>query len=93
MDILVYLVLLVVWGFVLGALARLAVPGPDPMGFVRTAAFGIAGSMLGGLVSQLFLGRMGGFLVAFAGAFALVLAYRLLVERRPLTGSRSRLGS
>jgi uncharacterized membrane protein YeaQ/YmgE (transglycosylase-associated protein family) len=89
-DLVVYLVLLLVWGFVIGALARLAVPGPDPMGFFRTAAFGVAGSLLGGLASQAFLGRAGGFLVAFAGAFALVLAYRTLVQRRPLTGPGSR---
>jgi uncharacterized membrane protein YeaQ/YmgE (transglycosylase-associated protein family) len=90
-DIVVYVLLLLVWGFVVGALARLAVPGPDPMGVVRTALFGVAGSLLGGLVSQAFTGRVGGFLVAFAGAFALVLGYRLLVQRRPLTGPRARL--
>jgi uncharacterized membrane protein YeaQ/YmgE (transglycosylase-associated protein family) len=89
-DVVLFVLLLLVWGFVVGALARLAVPGPDPMGFLATSAIGIAGSLLGGLVSQAFTGRMGGFLVAFAGAFALVLAYRLLVQRRPLTGPRVR---
>jgi uncharacterized membrane protein YeaQ/YmgE (transglycosylase-associated protein family) len=88
-SLLVYLPLLFVWGLVVGGLARFAVPGPDPMGVLKTAAFGIAGSLLGGIVSQAFLGRTGGFVIAFAGAFALVLAYRLLVQRRPLTGPRS----
>ena len=90
MSLLLYLVLLLVWGFVVGALARLAVPGPDPMGFLRTTVFGVAGSVVGGLVSQAFLGRTGGILVAFTGAFALLLAYRTLVQRRPLTGPRAR---
>ena len=91
MDTIAYLVALLLWGLLVGALARLAVPGPDPMGLVRTALFGVAGSFLGGIVSQAFTGRAGGFVFAFAGAFVLVLAYRLLVERRPLTGPRSRV--
>jgi uncharacterized membrane protein YeaQ/YmgE (transglycosylase-associated protein family) len=89
-GLLTYLLLLFLWGLIVGGLARLAIPGPDPMGLLATAGFGIAGSLLGGVVSQAFTGRAGGFLVAFAGAFALVLAYRLLVQRRPLTGPGSR---
>jgi len=42
----------VVSGLVVGALARLALPGPDPMSWLATIGFGIAGSLIGGLVAS-----------------------------------------
>ena len=50
MDVIVYLLLLFMSGLIVGALARLAIPGPDPMGIFQTAMIGIAGSFLAGLV-------------------------------------------
>ena len=50
MGLLVYLILLVVSGLIVGALARLALPGPDPMGIGMTILIGLAGSFIGGLV-------------------------------------------
>jgi uncharacterized membrane protein YeaQ/YmgE (transglycosylase-associated protein family) len=40
-------------GLLIGALGRLAVPGPDPMGVPATIGVGIAGSVIGGLVARL----------------------------------------
>jgi len=50
MELITYLVLLFVSGLLVGALARLALPGKDPMSIWQTAALGIAGSFLAGLV-------------------------------------------
>jgi uncharacterized membrane protein YeaQ/YmgE (transglycosylase-associated protein family) len=82
----VFVVLIAVGGLVLGALARLAVPGPDPMPLWLTAGFGIAGALIGGLVSRVFLGAEGGVPLAFVGAFVLIVLYRRIVQKRPLTG-------
>lgn len=52
--------LLAVWlvvGLVVGAVARLLVPGPDPMGCLGTAGLGIAGSFVGGTLANLLAGR------------------------------------
>lgn len=43
---------LAIGGLVIGGLGRLLVPGPNPIGLIRTALVGIAGSFLGGLVSR-----------------------------------------
>jgi uncharacterized membrane protein YeaQ/YmgE (transglycosylase-associated protein family) len=53
LSLLVFLLFLVVGGFLLGALARLAVPGPDPMPLWLTLAIGIGGSIVGGLAEDL----------------------------------------
>jgi uncharacterized membrane protein YeaQ/YmgE (transglycosylase-associated protein family) len=76
---------------VIGALARLALPGPDPIGVVATIALGLAGSFLGGIVAKLFLGIGGGFVFAVLGATALLYAYRRLVQKRGLGGPRGAL--
>jgi uncharacterized membrane protein YeaQ/YmgE (transglycosylase-associated protein family) len=86
MGLLLFLILIFVGGLIIGGLARLAVPGPDPMPLWATAALGIGGSILGGIVARLLIGTGGGFLFAFLGAVALLLLYRHFVQHRPLTG-------
>ena len=90
MGLLVYLLLLVAGGFIIGGLARLAVPGPDPMPFWLTVAFGLAGSIVGGLVAYALLGHAGGFLFGYAGAIVLVILYRRFVQKRGITGPEAR---
>jgi uncharacterized membrane protein YeaQ/YmgE (transglycosylase-associated protein family) len=51
-ELIVYLLLLFVVGLIIGALARLIVPGTGGMGLLATAFAGIAGSLLGGLVTR-----------------------------------------
>jgi uncharacterized membrane protein YeaQ/YmgE (transglycosylase-associated protein family) len=77
---------ILVFGLVLGALARLAVPGPDPMPLWLTTVVGIVGSFIGGLVARIFLGSAGSLLFAFLGAVALVIAYRRFIQHRGITG-------
>ncbi len=52
-----YIIALVVEALIVGALARLALPGPDPMSIPMTIALGLAGTFLGGIVAYLFLGH------------------------------------
>ena len=69
----VYLLALVFSGLIVGALGRLAIPGPNPMSIPKTIIVGIAGSALGGLVGALIFGRNGGgILLAVAGAALIV---------------------
>jgi uncharacterized membrane protein YeaQ/YmgE (transglycosylase-associated protein family) len=86
MGFLVFLIVVFVFGLAIGGLARLAVPGPDPMPIWATAALGIGGSILGGAVARLLIGTAGGLLFAFLGAVVLLVLYRHFVQHRPLTG-------
>lgn len=86
-----FVLAVLVWGFVLGGLARWAVPGPDPMPVWMTTAFGIAGSLLGAAVGLAVFGRTGGFALGLLATVLLVIAYRRLVQRRPLTGPDAQL--
>jgi uncharacterized membrane protein YeaQ/YmgE (transglycosylase-associated protein family) len=63
---------------VVGGLARLALPGPDPMGIGRTILIGMAGSFLGGLATWAVTdGRhAGGIVVSVAFATAIVYLLR-----------------
>jgi len=87
MGIIAFLIVLFVGGLIIGALARLALPGPDPMSIPMTALLGIAGSLLGGIVSRLFLGVGGGFIFALLGAILLLYLHRRFVQHRGLTRS------
>jgi len=82
------IVLIMVFGFITGGLARLAVPGPDPMPIWLTVAIGLAGSAAGGALAIGIWGRgtqaIG--LLSFLGSVLLVVAYRRFVQKRPLTG-------
>jgi uncharacterized membrane protein YeaQ/YmgE (transglycosylase-associated protein family) len=81
-------IVIMIFGFITGSLARLAVPGPDPMPVWLTLAIGLAGSAGGGAVALAIWGRgtqaVG--LFSFLGAILLVVAYRRFVQKRPLTG-------
>jgi uncharacterized membrane protein YeaQ/YmgE (transglycosylase-associated protein family) len=91
------IVSLLLSGLIIGLLARFAVPGKDPLKLWQTILLGIAGSLLGGFLAAL-LGVIDGddtisggeagasFLFALAGAIVLLILYRKLVQKRPLTG-------
>jgi uncharacterized membrane protein YeaQ/YmgE (transglycosylase-associated protein family) len=44
---------ILIGGLIIGALGRLAIPGPNPMGVGKTILVGVGGSIIGGLVSRL----------------------------------------
>ena len=56
MGLIAFIVILAVFGLIVGALARLALPGPDPMGILATIGLGLAGSFVGGLIACIFIG-------------------------------------
>jgi uncharacterized membrane protein YeaQ/YmgE (transglycosylase-associated protein family) len=79
----------ILFGLVAGAIARLAVSGTGRLGCIGTLAVGIAGALLGGFVGELLLGQdvefgwdLGPFLLAVAGAIALLLLLRALGRGR-----------
>ena len=76
----------IIFGLIVGVVAKLIMPGRDPGGIIVTILLGIAGALLGG-----FLGRSvgwygpndaAGFIMALIGAIILLVLYRLLVKRR-----------
>ena len=68
---------LIVIGLILGALARLALPGRDPMTIPQTILIGIAGSLIAGLLVRIFTDKQGAsFLAAFICTVALVYIVR-----------------
>ena len=85
-----FIVLILVWGFVIGGLARFAIPGPDPMPIWMTTAIGIGGSLIGGIVSRLLFGSPVSFFFAFLGAVLLVVLYRKYVQKRDIWGPGAR---
>ena len=86
MGLIAFIVILALFGLIVGALARLALPGPDPMGILATIGLGLAGSFVGGLIAYLFMGRSGGIIFSILGAILLLYLYRRFVQHRPLTG-------
>jgi uncharacterized membrane protein YeaQ/YmgE (transglycosylase-associated protein family) len=75
-------------GLVTGALARFAIPGPDPMPIWLTIAIGLTGSIVGAVVGKE-ISDDNGYVVSFLSfgvAIALVAAYRRFVQHRPIFG-------
>ena len=87
---LAFIIGLLLGGLVIGALARLALPGPDPMSIPATIGLGVAGTFLGGIIGYLILGHWGGGLLALIGATLLLYLHRRFVQHRPLTGPAAR---
>jgi uncharacterized membrane protein YeaQ/YmgE (transglycosylase-associated protein family) len=80
----------IVFGLVVGALAKLVMPGRDPGGIIVTIVLGIVGALLGGWLGRA-IGLYGpdeaaGFVMALIGALILLGLYRLLVARRASGG-------
>ena len=87
---LAFILFVLLWGLIVGGLARLAIPGPDPMPIWMTIGIGIGGSLIGGIVTRLFFGTGVSFFFAFLGAMLLVILYRKYVQHRPIWGPGAR---
>lgn len=73
------------FGLIVGAIAKMLMPGRDPGGWVVTILLGIAGSFVGGFLAQALLGRndnTAGWIGSIIGAMVLLFVYRLIVGRR-----------
>jgi uncharacterized membrane protein YeaQ/YmgE (transglycosylase-associated protein family) len=85
MSLILFLILLAVSGLVVGALARLLLLGPDPMGIGATILLGLAGSFIAGLFSWFVLNRHGaGLLLSVLFSMLLLWLRRRSLERRGL---------
>jgi uncharacterized membrane protein YeaQ/YmgE (transglycosylase-associated protein family) len=83
-----FVIAILISGLVTGGLARLAVPGPDPMPLWLTIAIGLTGSIAGAVLGDV-ISNGNGYVVSFLSlgvAIALVAAYRHYVQRRPIFG-------
>lgn len=88
-----FILVLFVFGIFFGAIARLLVPGRDPMGCMGTWALGVAGSFLGGFLGYALFGtdiddgpiQAGGLLGSIIGAVLLLLIVRAVSGNRRRT--------
>ena len=76
----------ILFGLIVGVIAKLLMPGRDPGGFIVTMLLGIAGALLGGFAGRA-LGWYGpqdgaGFLMSLVGAVLLLWLYRIAVGRQ-----------
>lgn len=76
-------------GLVVGAIAKLLMPGKDPGGIIVTMLIGIAGSFVAGLIGRALgwyrEGEPVGFIASVVGAIVLLIIYRLITKNRRLT--------
>ena len=76
----------ILFGLVVGAVAKLLMPGKDPGGFIITILLGIAGALIGGFLGRALgwygPGEPAGFLMSLVGAVVLLFIYRLAIGRR-----------
>jgi uncharacterized membrane protein YeaQ/YmgE (transglycosylase-associated protein family) len=82
MSILIWLV----FGLIVGAIAKLLMPGRDPGGFIVTILIGIVGSFIGGGISYLIWGARdafhpAGWILSILGAIILLFIYRQFARR------------
>jgi uncharacterized membrane protein YeaQ/YmgE (transglycosylase-associated protein family) len=76
----------ILFGLVVGVIAKLLMPGRDPGGFIVTILLGIAGALVGGFLGQA-MGLYGenqsaGWIMSILGAIILLALYRMVVRRR-----------
>ena len=78
---------MIVFGFVIGVIARFLIPGPQPLGIIMTTLLGIAGSFLGGYLGHMLHGgeinvaQPAGWIGSIIGAVVLLLVYGFFKKR------------
>jgi uncharacterized membrane protein YeaQ/YmgE (transglycosylase-associated protein family) len=81
-----HFILFLIFGLVVGALARLIVPGREPGGWVVSMLLGVVGSFAGGMIGRALgmyqEGEPAGFVMSLIGAIILVVGYHALTNRR-----------
>ena len=74
-----------IFGLIVGALAKLVMPGKDPGGIVVTMLLGIVGAVLGGFIGQAINlyepGQPAGYIVSILGAILVLFLYRMATRR------------
>jgi uncharacterized membrane protein YeaQ/YmgE (transglycosylase-associated protein family) len=81
---------MIVVGLIVGALAKLVMPGRDPGGIIITILLGIGGSVIAGFLGRTVgwynEGEPVGFIASVIGAIVLLAIYRVIIGRRAGTG-------
>lgn len=76
----------ILFGLVVGVIAKLLMPGRDPGGFIVTILLGIAGALVGGFLGRAMglyqEGEAAGWIMSILGAIVLLALYRLVARRR-----------
>lgn len=76
----------ILFGLVVGVIAKLLMPGRDPGGFIVTILLGIAGALVGGFVGRAMgfyeTGEAAGWIMSILGAIVLLALYRMMLRRR-----------
>ena len=76
----------IVFGLIIGAVAKLIMPGKDPGGIVVTMLLGIVGAVVGGFIGRALgmyePGQPAGWVMATVGAILLLAIYRVLVRKK-----------
>lgn len=88
------IIILLIVGLIAGFLARAIVPGDDSMSILATIVLGIVGSFIGGLLGYVIFGadlddgmvQTSGIIGSVLGAIIALIAYRVLVQKRPAVG-------
>jgi len=83
----------IILGLLAGLIAKAVLPGEDPGGLIVTTIVGVAGAILGGFLAQALFDAdpldeffdISSWLTAIVGALLLLVIYRLVVRRRPVT--------
>jgi uncharacterized membrane protein YeaQ/YmgE (transglycosylase-associated protein family) len=80
------ILMMIVLGLIIGAVAKLVMPGEDPGGIIVTILLGIAGALVGGFLGRVLglyqEGQPAGFVMSVLGALALLFGYRMLTRSR-----------
>ena len=86
-----HLLWMIIVGLIVGAIAKLIMPGHDPGGIIVTMLLGIAGSIVAGLIGRAMgwyaAGQSAGFIASVIGAIIILAIYRVIIGRRPGGGS------
>lgn len=84
----------IILGLIAGWIAKAILPGDDPGGFIITAIIGVVGAILGGFLAGALFNAdpmdeffdISSWLTAIVGALILLVIYRMVAGRRPVTG-------
>ncbi len=76
----------IVFGLVIGIIAKLLMPGRDPGGFIVTILLGVAGALIGGFIGRAMglysAGQSAGWIMSVLGAVILLALYRMMMRRQ-----------